>query len=476
MGIFGRDNVEVRLRLHSENAEYLPGGLLSGVIEVSVKKETASRAIRLRIRGEEYAKVNSGRLVQHSTRVHYDKVYTFAGDATKNYTPDRTLILIADLSEDEGADACEPEVLMPGTHNYPFELRLPMFLPPSFDTRSRFDISEARMSYTAKVYVDIPRGFDVKCVRNFYVLSAISAAQRRQRLEEHGKEALVSLAQLHKFFCLGRFWFPKAGQFIATEATIEPTVVVMDEYTSTASSDADNNAMDAPDNSNAIKVHVKVRNDSRKTLNSVRVQITNHIEVNPGGVLYVRHVKVGEPFVSSEPIYPGEEKSFLACFRPPPFISYSSLEFQENDPVDLYRYNISPLIPLRKQKQYVVYEQPLMSMRTAFVDSRCVVSVDFPGVKAKGTLEADNVLILAGTVDEQNRTEKVPSVYDSAPLARETSPNSAHTKQSDTDNYAKGPERTRYKYPMRHGRVQDPTGIFPAYTAGNWKPTKEELS
>ncbi|EAO00259.1 hypothetical protein C3747_14g343 [Trypanosoma cruzi] len=468
MGVFNRDRVEVELTLHGGGAAYIPGSTLSGVVKVFVKKKILCRGIRLNIRGEEYAKVHCGGVVRQDTHIHYDRMYALARDVSNNNGAlDSPSLLFPDSDDEVEADMRQADVLLPGTYTHMFELILPVFLPPSFDVRDSRGVSEVRTTYTAKVSVDITSGFDVKCIRKFYVLSAIPEMQRRQWMEERMKAALVSYAELPQYHVMERFLCPRQGRFVLTEVSISPTVVLMEDCVGLANSYGDNGE---------IRVDVRVFNDTQTVLKTVRVQIKNVVEMKLQDVKCVRRVNVGEPFIFSEIIHPGEERSFVASIRPPLFFPYSSLEPHENDSVDFNRYTFLPLIPPRKQKQYILYHQPLMNMVTSFVDSRCVVSVDFPGVNAKGTIKANNVLILATTVDGNNRARPIPCECDKLSPISGVILNNTYSSQLHQYDHDRDSDEMRSESPWNYRHVKDRTGIFPAYTAGNWNPGKEALT
>ncbi|EKF32866.1 hypothetical protein MOQ_003281 [Trypanosoma cruzi marinkellei] len=470
MGVFNRDRVEAELTLDGGGAAYIPGSTLSGVVKVFVKKKILCRGIRLNIRGEECAKVHRGGVVRQDIHVHYDRIYKFANDASNGSASDSSSRFFPDSDDDDDdveVDTRKADVLLPGTYTHTFELILPVVLPPSFDVRDNRGVSEARMTYTAKVSVDITSGFDVKCVRKFYVLSAIPEKQRQQWMEGRMEAALVSYAEPHQHHVMERLFCARKGQSILTEVAISPTVVLTEDCVGSADSCGDNGK---------IQVYVRVFNDTQTVLRTVRVQIKNIVEMKLQDVKCVRRVNVGEPFIFSEPIHPGEERSFVALIRLPMFFSYSSLEPHESDTVDFNRYTAFPLIPPRKQKQYILYHQPLINIVTNFVHSRCVVLVDFPGVNAKGTIKADNVLILATTVDEHNRAQSIPCDYDKLSPISGVLLNNTYSSQLHSYDQYRDSDELHSGSPWSDRHIKDRTGIFPAYTAGNWNPSKEVLN
>ncbi|KAH9599066.1 Arrestin-like [Trypanosoma melophagium] len=471
MASINRRNVELNLTFQSEMAEYLPGDVLTGVIKLKLSKEFSLRAIRLRIRSEEYARVGVGASPVTGSRIHYDKIYTFARELRKDESPINASLLLAETGD--GAEDFMPpgEVLLPGLHEYPFSVDLPDFLPPSFEVRCKLDTAEARLAYTAKAYVDVRTGFNVECIKPFYLLSSISRVLYIKKMDEHSERTLISHVKLKDFLCCGMFCSSKKGRIVVTKVRVEPKVIIMDATTTAAGTVTTESEDYNGSNNLPVYVHVNIINESRKPLSSVRIRLINIVEIKLNQLRSTRCVDIGEPVIYNENIHRGEEKSFVAEIHPKTFLPFSVVDGDEKDNSELHHYAASPLIPRRKQKGYVLYEQPLMNVTTAFVSSHCAVTVDFPEYKSKETFMAADVL-LAGTIGEANKCIGFPCVYDNKSFRKMSLSNNVYSLHPNMHDYTESPEEARYVSPILT-RVKDPTGIFPAYTAGNWTYPKK---
>ncbi|ORC93347.1 uncharacterized protein TM35_000012240 [Trypanosoma theileri] len=462
MATVSRGNVELSITFESETAEYIPGGILSGVIKITLNKEFSLRAIRLRIRAEEYARIGLGPSPTDNTRIHYDKIYTFARELRKSESPETASLLLTETGS-EGEDFMNPdEVLSPGVYEYPFGLDLPEFLPPSFEIRCKLDTAEARLMYTARAYLDIRTGFDLECFKPFYILSAISRLLYTEKMDERTEKKVTFNVPLKNSSRCGFFGLFNGGHVRVTKLRVEPKVILMD-----ASKMVNRSFTSVIDNNNnpSAFVHVNIVNNSRKTLDIIRVRLMNVAQIRLNNLHSFRCVDIGEPFIYKGVIQRGDEKSFVAKFCPNIFLPYSTVNNSEKDDNDVHSsFSSYPLIPRRKQKGYVLYEQPLMDVTTAFVSSHCVVSVEFPGYKFEEIFMPADVL-LAGTIDEGTSSMGFPCVYDNKSFSKRSLLNNVYILQPNIHDYTESPERAQYVSPILN-EVEDPTGIFPAYTAG----------
>lgn len=133
---------EIKIELFKD--AFLPGDVVRGKVKLVIDKTVKARVIKMDIIGRESTNITVG-----------------SGDSSRTYH-DHNFMLKHDVILQSPMYAENLE-LEPGSYEFRFEFRLPIFALPSYSGR------HARISYILQAKVDVPLWFDIVDFREFYV-------------------------------------------------------------------------------------------------------------------------------------------------------------------------------------------------------------------------------------------------------------------------------------------------------------------
>lgn len=380
MPFFDKDKVKLELDV---NTVLYCGGVLEGTLHMTVMKDIKCRAVYVKISAIEETKRQ-----EHGRRRRI-------GNYSHTVTHFSQLVVLLDSAQ---APAHNVEVndrlelmLHVGAYSFPFQVRFPYQLPPSF--YRTFGSKCISMSYSAFAYVDIPRGSDAQLSVPLLMLSTIPRTlYDRCRTTPYRTAVVRSLLSSGGFGCFSS----KDLGYIETSAEIFQTLLALPTSPLPSSnympplpppfplqgcayvaSPAPNVV---PDASYKLSLRIYISNVSSKAdITSVLVKLSQTVEVSVKRRqrCVTNCIACTTVIPPNGHIYPGEDAYVDAVLSVVSPISSSSFAPQSSG-------------------------SPLPTLSTPFTSTSTYLTITFPSAKVDEPFSLMNVILLSSAVDEYN--------------------------------------------------------------------------
>lgn len=395
MPFLDKDKLTVTLVL--EKDVLMPGETLYGSMNIAVIEHVKCTALRLQVRGEE---MMYKRKQQQGTQV--GQVSTATGSHVERHTHEIVNRSATVMGEQSGRGARGSVELDPGSYSYPFSIVLPMELPPTYS------LEEYRyggyVRYVVKAIVDIPMGFD-NVVE--WPITVVKNAPLSQVYEARAAPAVVQpvRADIATCGCAGCYCSHEEDSYILTTALAAPYVAVVhrnaaapfapstaavpplpqqqqkQEQQETAASEAADcgavaqSPMSISGDPSVITLRVLVSNcTTASCITSARVKLTQHLTYR-NGVDHATRLADHVIRFDKGPLQPGQSTAFDCTL---------SVGGDSGNPV------------------YV-----LPTFAAHFTQVRTELAVEYPEVKADGTLLVRDFIKLVSGIDTTNTALQV---------------------------------------------------------------------
>ncbi|KAG5479620.1 hypothetical protein CUR178_03382 [Leishmania enriettii] len=356
------DRDRIRLLILAEATTCSPGQHIIGILRVEILKEVSVTAIRLMARGKEnvFFKVAKGSftVTRQQSFVHFEHLITFFGFSRE-------------CGRRGGAS------LAPGIYEYPFNIEIPPSAPPTYHCHT--SAGDAKIAYTLRGIVDIPRGFDKRHEISLHVLPTIAIQQYGQLLRAEKIMEARCIAFAVEPGCCGRSRDTKAG---VTVSVVVPAVALL-QWKGCGDANFESN----PAVPTYMNVRVSLMNTSLKArIRTVRVTLSQHQHLIAQGDTY----DAIQPIATADVSPPGGE-----------LIPRASAVL-----------NVKLRLPRSlRHSSKMPRSSPLPTLSTPCIQTANLLTISFPKLGADAAVSMMDAPVIVAAVDSDSEVPTVPCFY-----------------------------------------------------------------
>lgn len=375
------DKSKVKIELNANTVLYC-GGVLAGTLQMTVMKDVKCRSVTVKISAVEQTEIKvRGR---RNTNAFSDVLSHFSHVVV---LLDSALAPAYNLEVNNRLEV----MLRVGTYNFPFQVRFPYQLPPSFYKNT--DYLRASMSYNAVACVDIPFGFDAELSVPLLMLSTVPRAlYDRCRTTPYRTAVVRSMVSSSGCRCFSS----KNPGFIETSAELFQTMLVLPTSPLPSSRDmpplpppfppqgnryvASPASNVVPDASYKLSLRIYISNVSSKAvITSVLVKLDQGVEI-----VSKQRKSCATTCIASTTVIPPN----------------GHINPGQNAYVDAVLSVVSPICSSSFTPQSS--GSPLSTISTPLTSTSTYLTISFPSVKVDEPFSLMNVILLSSAVDNFN--------------------------------------------------------------------------